>query len=85
MQKIILSLFCPVLIAIVVRIILFVIGFVLALGGYVMDASHNGDYMKFTESIAMFKTFVWDESWCFWVIVAILTFFGEMIIWDENN
>lgn len=85
MQKVILSLFCPILTAIVVRIILWIIGFVLGLGGLIMGAEHNGSYAKFIVSIAEFDTFVWNESWCYWVIVAILTFFAEMIIWDENN
>ena len=82
MQRVVLSLFCPVLVAIIVRIVLWIIGVVLALGGNLLNAGR--DFMKFTESIALFDTFVWDQSWAFWAIVAIVTFFGEMIIWEEN-
>lgn len=82
MQKVILSLFCPVLVAIAVRIVLWIIGFILGLGGLIINAERG--FMKFTESIALFDTFVWDESWGYWVIVAILTFLGEMLIWEEN-
>ena len=83
MQKVILSLFCPILVAIAVRIVLFVIAFILALGGQLVNAERG--FMKFTEGLGLFKTFVWDESWGYWAIVAILTFLGEMIIWDESN
>ena len=82
MQKVILSLFCPILVAIAVRIVLFIIAFILAFGGHVLNAGKG--FMKFTEGLGLFDTFVWDESWAFWVIVAILSFLGEMIIWDDN-
>ena len=82
MQIVILSLFCPILVAIAVRIVLWIIGFILALGGSILNAGRG--FMEFTESIALFDTFVWDESWGYWAIVAIITFIGEMVIWEEN-
>lgn len=82
MQKVIVSLFCPVLVAIAVRIVLFILALILAIGGRIVGAERG--FFKFCESIGGFETFVWNQSWGFWAIVAILTFLGEMIIWEED-
>ena len=34
-------------------------------------------------SIGFFDTFKWNESWHFWGLVLILTFFAEMDIWRD--
>lgn len=87
MQKRILTIFSPFLIAIIVRLIyvLWLYGFLCA--GYVAE---NIDWVKYTmNSIGFFDTFSWDESWHYWGIVLILTFLAEMDIWrdeeDENH
>jgi hypothetical protein len=82
MQKIILSLFCPALVAIVVRIVLFLLALILAIGGRI--TREGRDFFKFCDTIGGFETFVWDQSWGFWAIVIILTFIAEMIIWDKD-
>ena len=82
MQKVILSLFCPILVAIAVRIVLFIVAFILSLGGYLLNAGE--EFGRFVLGLGGFNTFVWNESWGFWALVAILTFFAEMFIWQED-
>lgn len=76
MQKIIFSIFTPFLIAVIIRIILFILGLVLY---YLFGFSRLG------KGIGGFDSFTWDESYLFWVIVGLLTFYVEMLIWDEDN
>ena len=83
MQRVILSLFCPILVAIVVRIALVIISAVLAIVGFILGAG-NDDFGRFVETVGSFDTFVWDSSWCYWIIVAILTFLAEMVIWQDD-
>lgn len=75
--------FCPVLVAIAVRIVLFFAAVILAIGGRIVGAESG--YFEFCEGLGAFETFVWDQSWAYWAIVAIFTFIGEMIIWEDNN
>lgn len=83
MQKVILSLFCPILVAIIIRVILFIIAFVLGLLGFIFNAGK--EYVNFVSNIGTFDTFVWNESWLFWGLVVIITFVAEMIIWSTPN
>ena len=83
MQKVILSLFCPILVAIIIRVILFIIAFVLGLLGFIFNAGK--EYVNFVSNIGTFDTFVWNESWLFWGLVVIITFVVEMIIWNTPN
>ena len=83
MQKVILSLFCPILVTIIIRVILFIIAFVLGFLGFIFNA--RKEYVDFVSNIGTFETFVWNESWLFWGIVVIITFVAEMIIWSVQN
>ena len=83
MQRVILSLFCPILVAIIIRVILFLIAFILGWIGIFFNA--RKEYVDFLADIGAFDTFVWNDSWLFWGIVAIITFVAEMIIWSVNS
>jgi hypothetical protein len=80
MQKFILSIFTPFLVAVLVRIALFIIGFVIA----IIEES-TGSSTEVGVHIGFFDTFTWDESYLFWIIVGVLTFFAEMLVWDDDN
>ena len=38
------------------------------------------EIIAFAEAIGGFKTFLWNESWLFWVLVMIGTFIAELNI-----
>ena len=83
MQKRILSLFSPFLIAIIVRLIYVLWGYGFLCAGYVADKTDWGKSNM--NSIGFFDTFSWDDSWHYWGIVLILTFLAEMDIWRDEN
>lgn len=86
MQRVIISLFCPAIVAIVVRIVLWLIGFALNIIGLFGDkGSDLRKLQKTGEAIAQFDTFTWENSWGFWVIVIIVTFIAEYVIWDDDT
>lgn len=74
MQKIIFSIFAPFLVAIVLRVVLFLVGLIALL----FSKNLAGD-------IAGFHTFEWDESYLYWILVVIVTFFVEMAVWSEED
>lgn len=83
MQKRILSIFSPFLIAIIVRLIYVLWGYGFFCAGYVADKM---DWAKSNmNSIGFFDTFSWNESWHYWGIVLILTFLAEMDIWRDEE
>ena len=69
------------LVAIIVRIVLFVLACIIELLGFF----EQGSLSKLAETIGGFDTFVWKESWCYWIIVIVVTFIGEMGIWEEEG
>lgn len=81
MQKRILSIFSPFLIAILVRIIYVLWGY----GYFCVDyvAEDIGWAKSHLNSIGFFDTFKWDESWHYWIVVLFLTFLAEMDIWRD--
>lgn len=83
MQKVILSIFCPALVAIVLRIAFVLFGFSLFGIGHVYELGK--DFLGIVEhNIAYFNSFTWDSSWPYWILVVIITFFLEMSIWDDS-
>ena len=83
MLRVILSLFCPVIIAIIIRVILFALAFVLALLGKIFNASK--EIKELIENIGFFDTFIWDDSYLYWGIVVIVVFVAEIIIWSQTD
>ena len=84
MQKVILSIFCPALVAIVIRIIFALIGFVFAGLGYCYelgDAQIKSSIRDFVE-FDMFKS---DTAGFYWIIVLVIVFLMEMAIWEERK
>ena len=81
MQKRILSIFSPFLIAIIVRLFYVFWGFGFLCAGYIADQIYWAKSNM--NSISSFDTFNWDASWHYWCIVLILTFFAEMDIWRD--
>ncbi len=84
MQKVILSFFCPALVAIGLRIAFVLFGLSLFGIGHVYELGK--DFLGVVEhNIVYFNTFTWDSSWPYWIIFVILTFFFEMSIWDDST
>ena len=83
MQKRILSIFSPFLIAIIVRLIYVLWGYGFLCAGYVADRIYWAKSNM--NSIGFFDTFNWDVSWHYWGIVLILTFLAEMDIWRDSK
>ena len=88
-MKFIYAIFAPALVAIVVRIIAFLAGIILAicaelisLLGIIENIPREFDH--FCKGLALFETFVWDESWFYWGAVVVVTFFIECIIFSED-
>lgn len=79
MKKIILSIFAPFIVAIAIRAALFIIAVVVRLGELIYHTK------GFAKTIGGFDTFSWDESYLYWIIVIIATFYAEMLIWDKDN
>jgi hypothetical protein len=79
MLRVILSLFCPVIIAIIIRVILFALAFVLALLGKMFNASK--EIKELIENIGFFETFIWNDSYLYWGIVVIIVFIAEIWVW----
>lgn len=80
-MRIVMTIFAPFIVAIGIRLILFIIGLITFWVGEV--AGHR--VRDFAENIAGFDTFSWDESWLFWVLVLIGTFIVELIIWNDDK
>ncbi len=78
-KKVILSIFAPFIIAIAIRAALFIIAVVVRLGELIY---HTKGLAK---TIGGFDTFSWDESYLYWIMVIIATFYVEMLIWDERT
>ncbi|MDH6312699.1 hypothetical protein M2137_001474 [Parabacteroides sp. PFB2-10] len=70
-MKYVLALFSPALIAIAVRIVLFILCWLFEQ----LDIS----YLYY---LLDFEAFIWDDSYGYWSIVIILTFVAEMYIFS---
>lgn len=79
MLRVIFSLFCPVIVAIIIRVILFTLAFVLALFGKMFNASK--EIKELIDNIGFFETFIWNDSYLYWGIVVIIVFIAEVWIW----
>ena len=82
--KIILTIFAPVLLAILWRIILAILCLVV---GYVywINIIDKETFRDAENLLIDFNMFSWDESWLYWVLVIISTFLAEMIIWSTDG
>lgn len=89
-MRIVCTVFAPFLVAIGIRAILFIlaiiIGWLAGLGESItlLDKSTMHEIVDFAEAIGGFKTFLWNESWLFWILVLIGTFIAELNIWDND-
>ena len=89
MQRFILGLFAPALVAIAVRLVLFIISFcifiIVRILEFIKMLSEVPNWIKkFCDFIVDFDTFSWGESWGFWIIVIVFTFIAEMCIFAEE-
>jgi len=83
MQKVILSFFCPVLIAIIIRAFLFALSVVWSILNNIFSA--RKEIKEIAENIGFFDTFIWSDSWLYWGLVVIMVFIAEMIIWSQSD
>ena len=87
-MRIVLTVFAPLLVAIGIRLILFLLGFILSLLGFLIEefiTSYTfGNIVDYLEFIATFDTFDFEESWFYWILVIIGSFIAEYIIWSED-
>lgn len=68
-RKIVLAIFAPALVALALPI--FGIAFI--------EPSFQYD----AEELAGFNMFIWDESWLYWILVLLGTFYVEMKIFND--
>ena len=61
-RKVVLAIFAPALVALVVRIALFILALPI-LGIAFIEPSFQYD----AEELAGFNMFIWDESWLYWI------------------
>ena len=78
-MKIICSLFAPALVAILVRLALFILVLLLWLLTWIFGIPDD-----LIEDWLFFDIFSWGESWFYWILVIICSFLAEVIIWDED-
>lgn len=84
-MKIVLTVFAPVLIAIAIRLLLFLIGIIIGFVIFVMlQIDVSSEVGNFLEGLFAFETFDWDESWGYWILVIIGSFMAEMVIWQND-
>ena len=83
MQRVILSIFCPVLIAIIIRVVLFALSVVWSILNNIFSA--RKEIKEIAENIGFFDTFIWSDSWLYWGLVVIMVFIAEMIIWGQSD
>lgn len=81
-MKVVLTVFAPMLVAIAIRLALFLVGLVIGLPCYLLGIAES--LVEFSDSIAMFDTFVLEESWGYWILVVIGSFLAEMAIWGDD-
>lgn len=84
-MKIVLTVFAPFLVAIGIRLALFL----LALLGFIPYLLEDfGDIWEeiedFFNHLGAFDTFDWEESWFYWILVIIGSFIAEYLIWSED-
>lgn len=81
-MKIVLTVFAPVLAAIAIRFALFLIGFVIGIFELIIELP---DFIeKIPKCFINFDPLVWDESWGYWVLVVIGSFWIELSIWSDD-
>lgn len=76
-KKIILAIFAPALVALAMRIVLFILALPV-FGIAFFEPSFHYD----AEKMAGFNMLVWDESWIYWILVLLGTFYIEVKIFD---
>lgn len=81
-MKVVLTVFAPILVAIAIRIALFLIGFILVLPNQLFDIGYN--WYRIGDKIGGFDTFNWDDSYGYWILVVIGSFLAEMAIWGDD-
>lgn len=84
MQKVILSIFSPALVAITMRIIFAVIGLVMAGIGYCFDFRES-QIKSPIRDLVQFDMFKSDTAGFYWIIVLVIVFLMEMAIWEERK
>lgn len=77
-RKVVLAIFAPALVALVVRITLFILALPI-FGIAFIEPSFQYD----AEELAGFNMFIWDESWLYWILVLLGTFYVEMKIFNK--
>ena len=83
-MKFVLTVFAPILIAIAIRLLLLLIGFIIGFVIFVVLQIDSHAVKEFFEVLFDFKTFDWDESWGYWILVVIGSFIAEMAIWQDD-
>ncbi len=82
-MKIVCTIFAPFLVAIGIRLVLMLLGLIIYLLkdiiGFFITALSVDEIRDFSETIAGFKTFLWNESWFFWVLVIIRNFYSRNV------
>lgn len=81
-MKIVLTIFAPILIAIILRIVLTVAALILVPLSQIISRTFSQE----VENVLLeFNMFSWDESWLYWVLVILGSFLAEMAIWQNDN
>lgn len=81
-MNIVLTVFAPILVAIAIRFVLFLIAIVFAIFNLIIELP---DFIeKISKCFFQFDPLVWDESWGYWVLVVIGSFWIELGIWSDD-
>lgn len=81
-MNIVLTVFSPILVAIAIRFVLYLIAVVFAIFNLIIELP---DFIgKIAVCFAKFDPLVWDESWGYWVLVIIGSFLAELGIWSDD-
>ena len=80
-MKVVLTVFAPILVALAIRLALFILGIAIGLLNLFLSGDFGG---RTAEGIGTFETFNFEESWGYWVLVVIGSFLAEIAIWSDN-
>lgn len=81
-MNIVLTVFSPILVAIAIRFVLFLIAIVIAIFEKIIELPYF--ISKISKCFFNFDPLVWDESWGYWVLVIIGSFLAELGIWSDD-
>ena len=83
-MKVVLTVFAPMLVAIAIRLALFLVALLIfVIFSFILGTQH-GIMIDIADCLWEFNPFILEESWGYWILVVIGSFLAEMAIWADD-